>query len=47
MTVTQLIKKYKEIAKTKAEYVSLGEVINDLWQVKSTQNVYRIPVNKR
>lgn len=46
MTVTQMIKKYTEISKS-SEYISIAEVINDLWQIKREQQAQRIPKKDR
>lgn len=47
-TVTQLIKHYKEIQKrNNTEYIDLGQVINDLYQIKRHQQLMKIPKEDR
>lgn len=46
MTVSKLLKKYKEIAK-KSEYVSTQEVISDLHQAYLHQKLMRVPKDRR
>ena len=41
-----LEKKYKAIAK-RSEYVSVGEVLNDLYRLKMDVRIKRLPKNER
>jgi len=44
--IKQLLQKYKEVAK-KSEYISIGQVINDLYQLESEARLKKIPKKER